>query len=324
VFTCRSDSCFSSAYGLVTGGLGRWESSELRSVSRSLSVGLLASLLACSPDSAPTPGEWRLAFADLDKGRIATCRVDGSHMRYITPDSLFTQQPSADSTGHIVIFAATRSDNPQGASALYAVHSDGSELELLTYAPFHIYEVAAGPDGSMALFVGRYADSHMPRVYRYRKGEPGFTAVLGAERIPLDLAMPPTGANFLFHDDSGGDTMWVGTVAGGLPIPIYNFPFSQCSFSPDGLSLVTVDRGAHNTLALFEFSDWSVDTLVAPGAAGATLADPAFHPAGGRACFVRQEVDGERDRVAVVDLNSLDINLLPAVVARPSRPVWVR
>lgn len=278
--------------------------------------------LACSP--SVTPGEWRLAFADLDRGRIGICRLDGSMFRYITPDSLFAQHPSADSTGHIVIFAATSPDNPDGPSALYSIQSDGSGLELLTYAPFRIYEVTAGPDGAMALFVGRYADSDMPRVYRYRKGEPGFTAVLGPERIPLDLAMPPTGANFLFHDYSGGDTMWVGNAAGGLPIPIYNLPFSQCSFSPDGLSLVSVDRESRNTLALFDFRDWSVDTLVAPDSDGVTLADPAFHPAGRRACFIRREGVDELGRVAVVDLNSLELKLLPAVVPRPARPAWVR
>jgi hypothetical protein len=280
--------------------------------------------LACSPNAGPAPGEWYLAFADTDLGRIATCRVDGSRMRYITPDSLWATQPSADSTGHIVLFAATARANPTGVSAIYAVNSDGSGLELLTPTPLHIDELVAGPDGSLAIFIGRYADSEKPRVYRFRKGEPGFVAVLEPKRLPLDLAMPPTGANFLFHDESGGDTMWVGTVAGGLPIPIYNFPFSQCSFSPDGLSLLTIDRDARNTLALFDFRDWSVDTLVAPEAEGTRLADPAFHPAWGRACFIRRSAAESGDRIGVLDLNSLDLKILPAVVSHPARPVWVR
>lgn len=287
-------------------------------------VALACQLFACSSDTMPTAGEWHLAFADLDQGRIATCRLDGSHLRYITPDSLFAQHPSADSTGRIVIFAATRPDSPDGPSALYRIRSDGDRLELLTYVPFHVDELVAGPDGTFALFTGRYADSDKSRVYRYREGEPGFVAVVGPERHPLDLAMPPTGANFLFHDRSGGDTMWVGTVAGGLPIPIYNFPFSQCSFAPDGLSLVTIDRDAHNTLALFSFRDWSVDTLVPPDSGGATLADPAFHPAWGHACFIHRPKDEGPGRIGLFDLNLLQFSLLPAIVARPARPVWVR
>jgi dipeptidyl aminopeptidase/acylaminoacyl peptidase len=280
-------------------------------------------LAACGIEQAPAPGEWQLAFADLDVQRIAVCRLNGSHVRYITPDSLVTLQPSADSTGHIIIFAATRRQAPQGASALYSIQSDGTGLELLTYAPFHISEVSAGPDGSMALFVGRYADSDMPRVYRYRRGEEGFSAVLGPERVPTDLAMAPTGANFLFHDGSAGDTMWVGNVAGGLPIPIYNFPYSQCSFAPDGLSLVTVDRGARNTLALFDFRDWTADTMVAPED-GSTVADPAVHPDGQKACFVRKSAAAGEVRLAIADLNSHEIKILREVARRPARPVWVR
>lgn len=41
-------------------------------------------LWACSPDAAPSPGEWRLAFGDKDKGRIATCRLDGSGPELLT------------------------------------------------------------------------------------------------------------------------------------------------------------------------------------------------------------------------------------------------
>ena len=89
-------------------------------------AGLAGLLSACGPD-IPS-GEWHLAFADLDQGRIATCRLDGSHLRYITPDSLFAQHPSADSTGRIVIFASTHPDDPNGPSALYRIRSDGDGL----------------------------------------------------------------------------------------------------------------------------------------------------------------------------------------------------
>jgi len=95
-------------------------------------------------------------------------------MRYITPDSLFAQHPSADSTGHVIILAATRPDTPDGPSALYTIRSDGSGLDLLTYVPFQIDELVAGPEGTMALFTGRSPTSMR------------FSGANGVEHIRLD------------------------------------------------------------------------------------------------------------------------------------------
>jgi len=285
-------------------------------------AGLVIAWAGCAREH--TPGPWKLAFTDTATGRVAVCRLDGSHLKYLTPDSIWAEHTCADSTGTLLFFAGTRPEHRGGPGALYRVRSDGRELERLLPVPFHVEGLAPGPTGDFLIFTGHYLDQPRSRAYRYELGGDGFAGVTPGQRAACDPAMVPTGANFFYHNGGPGDTMWVGTVTGGIPIPIMSFPYTQCSFAPNGLSLVAVGRGPRNTLDLYSFKAREARPLVAAHDSVARVSDPAFHPQSERAAFVVQRADEEPPRLAVIDLNSLQINELELPGTVPARPAWVR
>jgi hypothetical protein len=287
-------------------------------------------LLSCS-QSTPDPAGFRVVFEDQEAGRLAVCGLEGGSPQYITPDSLLSSGPVTDSTRATVYFMAHPRSQPDALQAVYAVDTRGTELRQVAEMPLSVQDIQITPDGSLLLFLGKYPDQEHVRAYLMRVGESGFQAVTPDNKSAHDPAMAPGGLNFVWHDGSHSDTLFVSSLQHYLTLPIFVFPYTQVSISwPDGRAFAAVcgphRRGlCYNMLQSPEGQEVRKETVLIPEEEGVEISQPAFHPDGLRIIYVRSEIpDGGASRLCVIDRNSLKITRIPVDCRRPSHPAWVR
>lgn len=279
---------------------------------------------------AEKPTGWRVAFEDLNAGRIGACYLDGSNFEYLTPDSLWASQPVSDSSGQTVYFCSSRRDERHLPNALYAVETDGSYLRKITDLPFRAIDLQVTLDGGRLVFVGSYPDQKYPRAFQLVIGEEGFSAVTSTGRAAYDISMAPGGMNFVYHDSTLSDTLYVSELYQKLTLPIAPFPYTQLSISPNGLEFAAVcgpqRRGLCHLLLKDSLGNSVRDerVLVAESP-DKWISHPIFHRDGKRVCYVEaSSADDSSSTLKVIDLNSLVVNEIDVAGRRVSHPVWIR
>jgi Tol biopolymer transport system component len=107
-------------------------------------------------EAVPSPKGKRLVFTLFGKHGILvgvyTSRIDGTHEKLITPPRLEAWNPDWGPHGKRVVFATNRA---RPNSAIYAVNSDGTDVDGLTHPPFPFNDStpAFSPDGDRIVYV---------------------------------------------------------------------------------------------------------------------------------------------------------------------------
>lgn len=281
---------------------------------------LLATLFGCGRS-----GGWRIAFEDVEAGRIAVCDVDGGQVELLTPDSLHAMFPAADTSGYHIFFAGYPSSSTDGPNAVYRIASDGSELQKLLDLPFRPRSLDVSGDGRFLLVGGKYADEPNERIYLSRVGESGFRAVVPGDRPAVDPSFSPIGANFVFDMNPPSDTGWIGLVDGSHPLPIYHFTLRQCTFAPDGTALVGLCDTSGTALCRFVFKSLRDTVIYEAEAEGVRFSHPTYCPDSVRLCFVTEPgTEGGRYRLSVLDAKTLINKNLKRLERSARHPTWVR
>lgn len=290
----------------------------------------LVMLLSGCTSEPDTPAGWRVAFEDLKTGRIGACYLDGSHFKYLTPDSLWASQPVADSAGQTVYFCSSRKDERDLPNALYAVETDGTYLRKITDLPFRAIDLQVTRDGGRLVFVGSYPDQEYPRAFQLVIGEDGFTAVTDTRRAAYDICVSPGGMNFVYHDSTLSDTLYVSELYQNLTLPIMPFPYTQVSISPNGFEFAAVcgprRRGlCHLLLKDSEGKATRDERVLVPESPDKSISHPIFNLDGRRVCYVEtSNRDDSSSVIKVIDVNSLVVNEIDTGKRRVSHPAWVR
>ena len=281
-----------------------------------------AMLWGCS--GQPADDGWRVALEDPDAGRIAICRVDGGDFAYITPDSIVAEGPVTDSTHRTVYFLGYPRGDSAVTNAIYAVSTDGTGLRRVAELPFRALDLQVTPDTTSLVFTGSYPDEERPRAYQMVVGQPGFRAVTPANRPAFDPSMAPGGLNFVWQDSTLGDTLYVSSLQQILTLPIYTFPYTQVTISPDGMAFVAVCGDGRRGLCYEQLQTKEKRVLVAERSTEA-VTHPIFHPDGVRVAFVETLPESPtRSSIRVIDINSLENKEIPLDLERPTHPAWVR
>jgi Tol biopolymer transport system component len=295
-----------------------------------LAVLSLAALAACSP-AHDDPEGFRVAFENRDLGRIAVCGASGRGLAYITPDSLIASRPVTDSTRRTVYFLGRPRSFPESLTQVYAMGSDGSALRQVAELPLSPLDLQVTPDGSTLVFLGKYPDQEHVRAYQLRVGEAGFHAVTPADRSAHDPAMAPGGLNFVWHDGTRSDTLFVSSLQQFLTLPIFVFPYTQVALSwPDGRAFAAICGPQRTGLCymLLQSEDGRevrTETVLIPEQDQGSISDPIFHPDGLRILHVQTAAGPEgRSQLQVINRNSLKITRIPTDCAHPVHPLWVR
>jgi hypothetical protein len=284
---------------------------------------VLGLILGCSGETQDLGG-WRVAFEDQDSGRIGVCDLAGRGLQYITPDSLWATGPVSDTLGRTVYFTTGKPEETLVPNAIYAVETDGSYLRKLTDLPLRAVDIQVTPDGGKIVFIGRYPDQEYMRAYEYVVGTEGFRAVSVAGRPAYDPGMAPGGLNFVWHDSSMTDTLFVSSLQQVLTLPIFPFPYTQCAISPDGEAFAAV-CGEHRRGLCFNKLREKAERVLVPESDAGAITRPIFHPDGERVAFVYTELaEGARQEIRLVSLNSLEVNKIPIDAGAPTHPAWVR
>lgn len=288
-------------------------------------------LMAACSGAQDDPGGFRVVFEDQDAGRIGVCGMSGNKYEYITPDSLYAFGPVTDSTRTTVYFLARRRTLPDGPTAVLAVDVRGGGLRQITDLPLSVLDVQVTPDAAMLVFLGKYPDQDHVRAYQMRVGESGFQAVTPADKSVYDPAMAPGGLNFVWHDGSQSDTLFVSSLQEYLTLPIFVFPYTQVSIRwPDGRAFAAVcgpeRRGlCYMLLQTPEGVEARSETVLIPESDGTAISQPAFHPDGVRILYVQTDATGdERSQLRIINRNSLENTRIPTDCAHPAHPAWVR
>ncbi len=290
----------------------------------------LGTLLSCS-QSEPDPAGMKLVFEDQDAGRLAICGPDGGKPDYLTPDSLQARGPVTDSGRTTVYFIAKSRSQPEALAAAFSIHVDGTGLRQLAHLPLSVLDLQITPNGSMLLFLGKYPDQEYVRAYRLSVGDSAFQAVTPDTKSVHDPAMAPGGLNFVWHDGSQSDTLFVSSLQSFLTLPIFPFAYTQVSLSwPHGQSFAAVCGPNRHGLCFNLLQDDKGEevrreSVLIPESEGLEISQPAFHPDGVRILYVETEsADPRPSRLCVIDRNSLKITRIPLECRRPAHPAWVR
>jgi hypothetical protein len=291
---------------------------------RILGLGMVLGLaLGCAGEPQDLGG-WRVAFEDSGRGRIGVCDLAGKGLNYITPDSLWATGPVSDTLGSTVYFVTGRPEDSLVPNAIYAVETDGSYLRKLTDLPFRALDIQVTPDGGKIVFVGRYADQEFTRAYEFVVGSEGFRAVSMAGRPAYDPGMAPGGLNFVWHDSTMIDTIFVSSLQQVLTLPIFPFPYTQTAISPDGEAFAAV-CGENRRGLCFNKLRQKAERVLVPEADDGAISHPIWHPDGERVAFVFTETGDEvAPEIRLVDINSLEVNKIPIDAKSPTHPAWVR
>lgn len=287
-------------------------------------LSLCLAIASCSDQSqrgAVDAHGWRIAFEVVDSGKIAVCELSGADFALVTPDSLIAAHPATDSSGKDVYFTARTKS--LGTSAIYSVQTDGANLRKIIDLPFAPTALAISPSRRVILAEGHYEEDPSPRLYRVAAAEGRMRPVTPASIPTANPVFSPEGSTFLFNDLRSPDTVWIGFVAGSIPLPLNGVPYRQCSIHRDGFSVVGIAGPRGNELHRYFFAAQK-DTILArvPDGAG-QFANPVFHAQGSLICLEEIRPDGS-SRIAIYDPGSTELNYIPFAKSTVRKPIWVR
>jgi hypothetical protein len=281
---------------------------------------LIVIVAGCS--AQPPDDGWRIALEDPDAGRIAVCNPGNGSFTYVTPDSLYAEGPVTDSSWSVIYFLGYPRTREGTVNAVYAVGVDGSDLRKISDLPLRALDLQVSPNGRTIVFTGRYPDQEFIRGYQMTVGESGFRATTPGDRNAYDPAMAPGGLNYVFHDSTMADTLWVSSLQETLNLPIYrDFVYTQVSISPDALNFAAVCGEQRRGLCYMHLPERAGRVLI-PEQDGVSITHPVCHPDSVTVGYVHHE--GGRTQLRTIDVNSLEIKEIPLDLPHPTRPAWVR
>src|SRR5262249_34106920 len=116
-------------------------------------IGRITGLPADASELDLSPDHRTLAFVTADGGvqaRIATIRVDGTHLRRPTPEDAIADQRAGSPCGTRLAFRGSRDG---GHTDIYVMDADGTNSPRLAGDPFEDSAPRWSPDGSTIIYV---------------------------------------------------------------------------------------------------------------------------------------------------------------------------
>ncbi|NND96300.1 MAG: DUF4347 domain-containing protein, partial [Pirellulaceae bacterium] len=233
----------------------------------------------------------------------------------LTSDPGSDDDPAWSPDGSQVAFSSNRT----GASEIYTMDADGSNVTRLTFDGASAAQPSWSPDGTQLVF--QTTRDGNEEIYKINSDGTGLTRLTNDLAIDMQAEWSPDGTKIVFRAERDGDREIFVMDADGTNQTQLTYNTSKDnspSWSPDGSQLVFTTNRDGNTEVYVMNADGSDQTRLTVEASGDR--EPTFSPDGMRIAF-QSDRDGDKE-IFVMNADGTNVIQLTDNLVNDSSPSW--